>query len=370
MEAFVCSNCMAMLQELSSDKDTLSLSQASRGVRQGVALHAEVSFEAHRGTMTWSEDGISGLCHFYPLSKLGKCLGELVVGDRRLYANKGRGHIQMHKEKGLDGHFLQSMQCPVLMESSNNMPFCKWSCGLLWSRRICGLFSKFSRGRVEHRPGCKAVESSEGYMLTLRTLSTVYFHLQGELIINSQKGFNMWHEIMHEIEGCPRYEGPVLCHGFEFDPEEAQDMMEHRWEGDFPQKCSSELVELYLEPHGECGVEVSFESAEDGFVVYVWLSKKTGDKEYEIISRATPQPVQGQETVDVRQACGDIGVYDPETSSFTILDQYTYFVAVDDDDIRHNVAWLPATWNLYPYVRDALISGRPLPMFLYGFEKV
>merc|ERR1711963_1050566 len=128
----------------------------------------------------------------------------------------------------------------------------------------------------KHCSGCKNSEYTEGYMLTLCTLSNLYFYLQGEIIIDSPKSFNMWHEIVHEFEGCG---GPVLCCSFEFDQEDARAMMKHQWAGDFPEKCTSELVELYLEPHGECGVEVSFELVEDGLVAYVWLSKKTGDDE-------------------------------------------------------------------------------------------
>merc|ERR1711865_193679 len=123
--------------------------------------------------------------------------------------------------------------------------------------------------------------------------------------------------------------------------------------------------------HGECGVEVSFESVEDGLVAYVWLSKKIGNDEddfqYEYIDKARPLPRLGEEIADIGQVCGEIGVYDLEASSFTILDPYHYFVATEDD-ARHDMAWLPARSSLYPYVCDALTSGRPLPMFLSRFD--
>ena len=222
----------------------------------------------------------------------------------------------------------------------------------------------------------EAVEYSEGYMymLTLLTLSNLYFYLQGDITIDvdGPKNFSMWHEIWHEVEGFyRRHEGPMLCHSFEFDQEDARAMMKHEWEGDFPDKCTSERVELYLEPHGECGVEVSFESVEDGLVAYVWLSKKIGNDEddfqYEYIDRPRPPPRRGEEIAGISQFCVDIGVYDLEASSFTILNPDHYFVETEDD-VRHDMAWLPAGSSLYPYVCDALTSGRPLPMFLSHFH--
>merc|ERR1719379_540042 len=113
----------------------------------------------------------------------------------------------------------------------------------------CSFFKK--RGDYSHLPNCSVAQASEGFMLSLSTLSAMVARLQGNIVVPNQRNFDMWHQIFDVIDDSiivvngsgadfdRTHEGPALYHFFKFDPIAVQDMFDHPgWDGEgIPGRC-------------------------------------------------------------------------------------------------------------------------------------
>merc|ERR1712217_375436 len=127
--------------------------------------------------------------------------------------------------------------------------------------------------------------------------------------------------------------------------------------------CCSAPVTMHHEKYGECSMEIEL-MVDSGICFSAKLRSTATGKDIDLVSRWA---IDDEDETGTRPLIG-MAVFSPTTSEWTVIDQNQGWFYVDDAGAECGICWLGSGWGIFSPVKEALLSGTPLPVLVSMVE--